>query len=64
MTSSATLLRREIKREEAELARDIKKLEELEKNAKAAKAQSKKQTKNVCWIWLTRMTAPSMVRLW
>ncbi|KMP05392.1 hypothetical protein CIRG_05073 [Coccidioides immitis RMSCC 2394] len=47
MTSSATLLRREIKREETELARETAKLEELERNAKAAKVQSKKQSKNV-----------------
>ncbi|WEW57163.1 hypothetical protein PRK78_002625 [Emydomyces testavorans] len=47
MASSAALLRNEIKREELELARDTGKLEELEKNAKAAKAQSKKQTKNL-----------------
>ncbi|EEP81534.1 conserved hypothetical protein [Uncinocarpus reesii 1704] len=47
MTSSATLLRREIKREELQLARDTAKLEELEKNAKAAEAQSKKQSKNL-----------------
>ena len=62
MTSSATLLQREIKREETELSRDIKKLEELKKNAKAVKALGKKQTKNVCWAWSTRVTAQLIVQ--
>ncbi|KAK2802670.1 hypothetical protein FQN50_007278 [Emmonsiellopsis sp. PD_5] len=45
-TNSADLLRAEIKREEAELAKETTQLEELEKNAKAAKAERKRQTKN------------------
>ncbi|KAK2806622.1 hypothetical protein FQN51_006588 [Onygenales sp. PD_10] len=45
-TNSADLLRAEIKREEAELAKETAQLEELEKNAKAAKAERKRQTKN------------------
>ncbi|KAI1936794.1 hypothetical protein LOZ66_004300 [Ophidiomyces ophidiicola] len=47
MTNSAALLRREIKREEVQLARDTAKLAELGKNVKAAKVHQKKQTKNM-----------------
>ncbi|EEH23011.1 hypothetical protein PABG_05222 [Paracoccidioides brasiliensis Pb03] len=45
-TNSADLLRAEIHREEAQLAKDRAQLEELEKNAKAAQAERKRQTKN------------------
>lgn len=46
-THSVDLLRAEIKREENELAREVSQLGELEKNAKAAKTERKRQTKNV-----------------
>lgn len=46
-TSSIRLLQAEIKREEAELAKDKLKLEELERNAKAAEAERKRLNKNV-----------------
>jgi kinetochore protein Fta7 len=46
-TNSVDLLRAEIKREESELAREVSQLGELEKNAKAAKAERKRQSKNV-----------------
>ncbi|PGH23464.1 hypothetical protein AJ80_02418 [Polytolypa hystricis UAMH7299] len=46
-THSADLLRAEIKREEAELAKERAQLEELERNAKAAKTERKRQIKNV-----------------
>jgi len=45
-TNSVDLLRAEIKREESELAREVSQLGELEKNAKAAKTERKRQTKN------------------
>lgn len=46
-TSSIRLLQAEVKREEAELAKDKLKLEELERNAKAAEAERKRLNKNV-----------------
>ncbi|KAF3482808.1 uncharacterized protein GIQ15_02132 [Arthroderma uncinatum] len=46
-TSSIRLLQAEIKREEAELAKDRLKLEELERNAKAAESERKRLSKNV-----------------
>ncbi|KAM5432115.1 hypothetical protein MferCBS31731_007616 [Microsporum ferrugineum] len=46
-TSSIRLLQAEIKREEAELAKDKLKLEELERNAKAAESERKRLNKNV-----------------
>ncbi|KAK2873746.1 hypothetical protein FQN49_002109 [Arthroderma sp. PD_2] len=46
-TSSIRLLQAEIKREEAELAKDTLKLEELERNAKAAESERKRLNKNV-----------------
>lgn len=49
-TSSIRLLQAEIKREEAELAKDKLKLEELERNAKAAESERKRLNKNVCII--------------
>ncbi|EEQ31445.1 conserved hypothetical protein [Microsporum canis CBS 113480] len=45
-TSSIRLLQAEIKREEAELAKDKLKLEELERNAKAAESERKRLNKN------------------
>ncbi|OAX84288.1 hypothetical protein ACJ72_01353 [Emergomyces africanus] len=45
-TNSADLLRAEISREEAQLAKERAQLEELEKNAKAAQAERRRQTKN------------------
>ncbi|PGH12788.1 hypothetical protein AJ79_04012 [Helicocarpus griseus UAMH5409] len=45
-TNSADLLRAEIRREEAQLAKEKAQLEELEKNARAAQAERKKQAKN------------------
>ncbi|KKZ61307.1 hypothetical protein EMCG_04024 [[Emmonsia] crescens] len=44
--NSADLLRAEISREEAQFAKERAQLEELEKNAKAAQAERKRQTKN------------------
>ncbi|KAL2376473.1 hypothetical protein RJZ90_007498 [Blastomyces dermatitidis] len=45
--NSADLLRAEIKREEAQLARERAQLEELEKNARTAQVERKRQTRNV-----------------
>ncbi|OJD17224.1 hypothetical protein AJ78_02661 [Emergomyces pasteurianus Ep9510] len=45
-TNSADLLRAEISREEAQLAKERAQLDELEKNAKAAQAERRRQTKN------------------
>ena len=50
MTNSIRLLEAEIKREEAELAKEKTRLDELNKNAKAAKAARKRQSKNVCRV--------------
>ncbi|KAK2742814.1 hypothetical protein FQN57_005105 [Myotisia sp. PD_48] len=47
MTGSVRLLQAEIRREETELARDKAKLEELERNAKAAEGERKRLRKNV-----------------
>ncbi|EEQ87545.1 hypothetical protein RJZ56_001417 [Blastomyces dermatitidis] len=44
--NSADLLRAEIKREEAQLARERAQLEELEKNARTAQVERKRQTRN------------------
>jgi hypothetical protein len=46
-TNSIRLLKAEVKREEAELAKERTRLEELEKNAKAAKLERKRQSKKV-----------------
>ncbi|EFQ99331.1 hypothetical protein MGYG_02344 [Nannizzia gypsea CBS 118893] len=58
-TSSIQLLQAEIKREEAELARDKLKLEELERNAKAAEAERKRLNKNVHPV-LKQLDEPSV----
>lgn len=47
MTNSVDLLKAEVEREEALLAKETKQLEELEKNAKRAEAERKRQMKNV-----------------
>lgn len=49
MLNSIDLLNVEIDREEALLARDTTQLEEMEKNAKRAEAERKRQMKNVCF---------------
>ncbi|EEH11557.1 conserved hypothetical protein [Histoplasma capsulatum G186AR] len=46
VVNSADLLRAEIAREEAQLAKDKAQLEELEKNARAAQTERKRQTRN------------------
>ena len=56
--NSVDILRVEIKREEAELARDKSQLEELEKSAKAAKTERKKQSKNVCRLFVASNVWP------
>jgi hypothetical protein len=48
MTDSVDLLKAEIAKEEAALVRDKKALQEMDKNAKRAEAERKRQTKNVC----------------
>lgn len=48
MNSSIDLLQAEIDKEEALLAKETKQLEEMEKNAKAAESERKRQMKNVC----------------
>lgn len=45
---SIDLLKTEIAREEALLATDKKSLQEMDKNAKRAEAERKRQMKNVC----------------
>ncbi|KAL1954049.1 hypothetical protein VTO42DRAFT_1783 [Malbranchea cinnamomea] len=47
IANSIRLLKAEIKREKAELAKERAKLEELERNAKAAKQERKRQSKNM-----------------
>jgi kinetochore protein Fta7 len=55
MTDSVDLLKAEIAKEEAALVRDKKSLQEMDKNAKRAEAERKRQTKNVCnmipWVF-------------
>jgi hypothetical protein len=48
MNDSVDLLKAEIAKEEALLASETKSLEEMDKNAKRAEAERKRQTKNVC----------------
>jgi len=48
MKDSIDLLKAEIAKEEALLADEKKSLQEMEKNAKRAEAERKRQTKNVC----------------
>lgn len=48
MKDSADLLRAEIAKEEALLAQEKMSLQEMEKNAKRAEAERKRQMKNVC----------------
>jgi kinetochore protein Fta7 len=50
MTDSIDLLNNEIAKEEALLARETKQLQEMEKNAKRAEAERKRQMKNVYWL--------------
>jgi kinetochore protein Fta7 len=54
MTDSIDLLKSEIEREEALLAKETKQLQEMEKNANRAEAERKRQMKNVStleWFW-------------
>jgi kinetochore protein Fta7 len=48
MNDSVDLLKVEIAKEEALLAGETKSLQEMDKNAKRAEAERKRQTKNVC----------------
>lgn len=48
MNDSVDLLKAEIAEEEALLAGETKSLQEMDKNAKRAEAERKRQTKNVC----------------
>lgn len=48
MNDSVDLLKAEIAKEEALLASETKSLQEMEKNAKRAEVERKRQTKNVC----------------
>lgn len=47
MNDSVDLLKAEIDKEEALLASETKSLQEMDKNAKRAEAERKRQTKNV-----------------
>jgi kinetochore protein Fta7 len=47
MTNTIDLLKVEVEREEALVAQERRQLEELEKNAKRAESERKRQTKNV-----------------
>jgi kinetochore protein Fta7 len=47
-TNSIDLLKMEVEREEALLAKETKQVEEMEKNAKRAESERKRQMKNVC----------------
>lgn len=49
MNDSIDLLGNEIAKEEALLARETKQLQEMEKNAKRAETERRRQMKNVCW---------------
>jgi kinetochore protein Fta7 len=54
VTDSIDLLKSEIEREEALLAKETKQLQEMEKNANRAEAERKRQMKNVStleWFW-------------
>jgi kinetochore protein Fta7 len=46
-TNTIDLLKLEIEREDALLARELKQVEEMEKNAKKAETERKRQMKNV-----------------
>lgn len=48
MNDSVDLLKAEIAKEEALLASETKSLQDMDKNAKRAEAERKRQTKNVC----------------
>lgn len=48
MNDSVDLLQAEIAKEEALLASEIKSFQEMEKNAKRAESERKRQNKNVC----------------
>ena len=48
MNDSVDLLKAEIAKEEALLASEKKSLQEMDKNAKRAEVERKRQTKNVC----------------
>lgn len=48
MNDSVDLLKAEIAKEEALLAGETKSLQQMDKNAKRAEAERKRQTKNVC----------------
>ncbi len=47
VTDSIELLKAEVEREEALLGKETKQLQEMEKNAKRAEAERKRQMKNV-----------------
>lgn len=63
VTDSIGLLRSEVEREEALLAKDTKQLQEMEKNAKRAETERRRQMKNVrlvsdeskIWIWTEKL---------
>lgn len=48
MNDSVDLLKAEIAKEEALLAGETKSLQQMDKNAKRAEVERKRQTKNVC----------------
>lgn len=50
MNDSIDLLDNEIAKEEALLAKETKQLQEMEKNAKRAETERKRQMKNVCCL--------------
>ncbi len=50
MNDSIDLLNNEITKEEALLAKETKQLQEIEKNAKRAGTERKRQMKNVCCL--------------
>lgn len=50
MSDSIDLLKTEIEKEEAMLAKETKQLLEMEKNAKRAEAERKRQLKNVYYL--------------
>lgn len=58
MNSSIDLLQAEIDKEEALLAKEMKQLEEMEKNAKGAESERKRQMKNVCSANIRALAVP------
>lgn len=60
MNDSVDLLKAEIAKEEALLASETKSLQEMDKNAKRAESERKRQTKNVC-VGLTNLQSALML---